>query len=61
MKRIIPNITPASYSVNHASEQHNQIQEKQELISILLEGKLSGEKEGWLSSEEVKRILRRKQ
>lgn len=50
------NTNPAS-----ASEQHNQIQAKQELMSMLLEGKSSGEKEGWFSSEEVKIILRRKQ
>jgi hypothetical protein len=37
------------------------MQAKQELMSILLEGKLSGEKEGWLSSEEAKIILRIKQ
>jgi hypothetical protein len=57
----MPNITPPSNSENHASEQHNPIQVKQELISMLLEGKLSGEKEGWLSSEEAKIILRKKQ
>lgn len=56
----MPNITPPSNSENHASEQHNPIQAKQELISMLLEGKLSGEKEGWLSSEEAKIILRKK-
>ena len=28
---------------------------------MILEGKLSGEREGWLSSEEAKIILRRKQ
>lgn len=61
MKRIIPNITPPSASENHASDWYNQIQAKQELLSMLLEGKLSGEKEGWLSSEEAKIILRRKQ
>lgn len=57
----MPNINPASASENHASEQHNQIQAKQELMFLLLEGKLSGEKEGWLSSKEAKIILRRKQ
>lgn len=55
------NTTSSSASVNHASEQHNPIQAKQELLSMLLEGKLSGEREGWLSSEEAKIILRRKQ
>lgn len=55
------NITSASASENHASEQHNPIQAKQEQMSMLLEGKLSGEREGWLSSEEAKIILRRKQ
>ena len=60
MKRIIPNITPPSASENHVSEQHNQIQAKQELLSILPEGKSSGEREGWLSSEEAKIILRKK-
>lgn len=52
---------PPSASENHASEQHNQIQAKQELMTLILEGKLSGEKEGWLSSEEAKIILRKKQ
>ena len=56
----MPNINPASASENNASEQHNQIQAKQELMSMILEGKLSGEREGWLSSEEAKIILRRK-
>jgi hypothetical protein len=55
------NKTSASASENHASEQHNHTQAKQELLSMLLEGKLSGEREGWLSSEEAKIILRRKQ
>ena len=55
------NITSASASKNHFSEQHNQIQVKQELMSMLIEGKLSGEKEGWVSSEEVKIILLKKQ
>lgn len=54
------NITSASASENHASEQHNQTQAKQELMSMILEGKLSGEKEGWLSSKEAKIILRKK-
>lgn len=57
----MPNINPASASENHASDQYNQIRAKQELLSMLLEGKLSGEREGWLSSEEAKIILRRKQ
>lgn len=57
----MPNTNPLSASENHASEQHNQIQAKQELLSMLLEGKSSGEREGWLSSEEAKIILRRKQ
>lgn len=54
------NTTSASDSEDHASDHHNQIQVKQELLSMLLEGKLSGEREGWLSSEEAKIILRRK-
>lgn len=41
----MPNTNLPSNSENHASEQHNQTQAKQELMSILLEGKLSGEKE----------------
>ena len=57
----MPNTNPTSASENHASEQHNPIQAKQELMSMILEGKLSGEREGWLSSEEAKIILRRKQ
>ena len=40
------NTTPASDSEDHASGQHNQIQAKQELMSMLLERKLFGEKEG---------------
>ena len=56
----MPNMDPASASENHTSDRYNQIQVKQELLSMLLEGKLSGEKEGWLSSEEAKIILRRK-
>ncbi len=55
------NTNPPSDSQNHASEQHNQIQAKQELMSMIMEGKLSGEKEGWVSSEEAKIILRIKQ
>ena len=55
------NTDPTPVSKNHASDQHNQMQAKQELLSMLLEGKLSGEKEGWLSSKEAKIILRRKQ
>lgn len=55
------NTNSTSTSENHTSDQHNQMQAKQELMSILLEGKLSGEKEGWLSSEEAKIILRIKQ
>lgn len=39
------NTNPASASENHASEQHNQIQAKQELMSMILEGKSSGEME----------------
>lgn len=54
------NTNPASVSEDHASDRYNQIQAKQELMSMLLEGKLSGEKEGWLSSEEAKIILRKK-
>lgn len=54
----MPNINPASDFQNHAYDRYNQIQAKQELLSMLLEGKLSGEKEGWLSSEEAKIILR---
>lgn len=52
------NTTLASDSENLASDRYNQIQVKQELLSMLLEGKLSGEKEGWLSSKEAKIILR---
>lgn len=54
------NTDPTPVSKNHASDQHNQMQAKQELLSMLLEGKLSGEREGWLSSKEAKIILRRK-
>ena len=57
----MPDHDPTSASENHASEQHNQIQAKQELMSMLMEGKLSGEREGWISSEEANIILRRKQ
>ena len=57
----MPNIYPPSASENHASDRYNQIQAKQELMSMILEGKLSGEREGWISSEEAKIILRRKQ
>jgi hypothetical protein len=57
----MPNIDLTSASEDHASEQYNQMQVKQELLSMLLEGKLSGEMEGWLSSEEAKIILRKKQ
>ena len=56
----MPETNPSSNSENHASEQHNQTQAKQELMSMILEGKLSGEKEGWLSSKEAKIILRKK-
>ena len=55
------NTNPPSTSENHASDRYNQIQAKQELLSMLLEGKLSGEKEGWLSSEEARIILHIKQ
>ena len=55
------NTNPPSNSENHFSEQHNQIQAKQELMSLILEGKLSGEREGWVSSEEAKIILLKKQ
>lgn len=55
------NTNPPSASQNHAYDRYNQIQAKQKLMSMLLEGKLSGEKEGWLSSEEAKIVLRRKQ
>ena len=57
----MPNTNPPSDSQDHASDRYNQIQAKQELMSMILEGKLSGEKEGWLSSKEAKIILRRKQ
>ena len=57
----MPNINPASDFQNHAYDRYNQIQAKQELMSMLLEGKLSGEKEGWPASEEAKIILRNKQ
>lgn len=56
----MPNTNSPSYPQTHASDRYNQIQAKQELMSMLLEGKLSGEKEGWLSSEEAKIILRKK-
>ena len=56
----MPYHDPTSASENHASDRYNQIQAKQELLSMLLEGQQSGEKEGWLSSEEAKIILRRK-
>ena len=52
------NTTSDSASQNHASDRYNQIQAKQELMSMLLEGKLSGERDGWLSSQEAKIILR---
>ena len=55
------NTNSTSTSENHTSDRYNQIQAKQELMFLLLEGKLSGEMEGWLSSEEAKIILRRKQ
>ena len=57
----MPNINLTSASENHTSDRYNQIQAKQELMFLLLEGKLSGEMEGWLSSEEAKIILRIKQ
>lgn len=57
----MPNINLTSASQNYASDRYNQIQAKQELMFLLLEGKLSGEMEGWLSSEEAKIILRIKQ
>ena len=57
----MPNINPASTSEDHASDRYNQMQAKQELMSMILEGKLSGEREGWLSSEEANIILRKKQ
>lgn len=57
----MPNIYPPSASENHASDRYNQIQAKQELLSMLLEGKQSRDTEGWLSSEEAKIILRIKQ
>ena len=56
----MPDHDPTSASENHASDRYNQIQAKQELLSMLLEGQQSGEKEGWLSSVEAKIILRRK-
>ena len=57
----MPNINLTSASENHVSDRYNPIQAKQELMSMLLEGKLSGEREGWLSSEEAKLILLKKQ
>ena len=57
----MPNTNPPFDSQNHASDRYNQIQAKQELLSMILEGKSSGEREGWLSLEEVKIILRSKQ
>lgn len=56
----MPNTNPPSASENHAYDRYNQIQVKQELMSMILEGKLSGERDGWLSLEEAKIILRRK-
>lgn len=56
----MPNTNPPFDSQNHASDRYNQIQAKQELLFMILEGKTSGEKEEWLSSEEAKIILRRK-
>ena len=47
----MPNTNVHSYSEDHTSDRYNQIQAKQELLSMILEGKSSGEKEGWLSSE----------
>lgn len=52
------NTNSTSTSENHTSDRYNQIQAKQELMSMILEGKLSGEREGWISSEEAKIILR---
>ena len=57
----MPDHDPTSASGTHASDRYNQIQAKQELMSMILEGKLSGEREGWLSSEEANIILRKKQ
>ena len=57
----MPNTNPPSDSQTHASDRYNQIQAKQELMSMILEGKLSGEREGWISSKEAKIIIRRKQ
>lgn len=54
----MPDTNLTSVSENHASDRYNQTQAKQELMFMLLEGKLSGEREGWLSSEEAKIILR---
>jgi len=54
------NQDPTSASENHTSDRYNHTQAKQELMSMLLEGKISGEREGWLSSEEAKIILRKK-
>ena len=42
----MPNINLTSASENHVSDRYNPIQAKQELMSMLLEGKLSGEREG---------------
>lgn len=42
----MPYTDSTSASENHTSEQHNQTQAKQELMSMLMEGKLSGEREG---------------
>ena len=56
----MPNTNPTSASENHTLDRYNQMQAKQELLFMLLEGKLSGEKEGWLSSKEAKIILRLK-
>ena len=42
----MPNTNPPSASENLASDRYNQTQAKQELLSMILEGKLSGEREG---------------
>ena len=41
------------------AELYDQMQTKLELMHALMEGKISGEREGWVSAEEAKEMLRR--
>ena len=41
------------------AELYDQMQAKLELMHALMEGKISGESEGWVSAEEAKEMLRR--